>query len=50
MNVQFPATRRRLGAWSGAALCALLVAGCATMGDSLRVAVVGVEPLQGEGF
>ena len=33
-----------------AALLFLLLAGCATMGDALRVNVVDVEPLQGEGL
>lgn len=50
MKLQSPASRRRVFAWSGAALCALLGSGCATMGDALRVSVVGVEPLAGEGL
>lgn len=50
MKLQSPASRRRVFAWSGAALCALLASGCATMGDALRVSVVGVEPLAGEGL
>lgn len=41
---------RRL-TWLGAALLlALMLGACATMGDALRVNVVGVEPLQGEGL
>lgn len=43
-------TRRRAGAWLAATLCALLLAGCATLGDALRVNVVGVEPLAGAGL
>lgn len=50
MNMKPIATRRRAGAWLTAALGALLLAGCATLGDALRVNVVGVEPLQGEGL
>lgn len=34
----------------GAALLLVLLAACATLGDALRVNVVGVEPLQGEGL
>lgn len=37
-------------AWLGAILLLLVLAACATMGDALRVNVVGVEPLQGEGL
>lgn len=33
-----------------AALLLLLLAACATLGDALRVNVVGVDPLQGEGL
>lgn len=44
-----PACRRL--AWLGAALLlSLLLGACATMSDGLRVNVVGVEPLQGEGL
>lgn len=38
-----------LGPWL-AACALLLLAACATMGDALRVNVVGVEPLEGEGL
>jgi LEA14-like dessication related protein len=41
---------RRLRSRSAAALAALLVAACATMGDPIRVQVVGLEPLQGQGM
>lgn len=54
MNTSRAGTRPAIHAWMGArlgiAICALLLAGCATMGDALRVNVVGVEPLQGEGL
>ncbi len=54
MNTNRAGTRRPTriwtGAWLSATLCALLLAGCATLGDALRVNVVGVEPLQGEGL
>lgn len=50
MNTKPDAARRRFGARLGIAAGALLLAGCATLGDALRVNVVGVEPLQGEGL
>ena len=40
--------RRR--SWCATALVTVLVAACATMGDPLRVQVVGLEPLQGQGM
>lgn len=40
----------RLRSWCMAALATALVAACATMGDPLRVQVVGLEPLQGQGM
>ena len=46
-------TRNRIGARAaglGLALLLVLLAACATIGDALRVNVVGVEPLQGEGL
>lgn len=46
-------TRDRIGtraAGLGLALLLVLLAACATIGDALRVNVVGVEPLQGEGL
>ncbi|HRP29150.1 MAG TPA: LEA type 2 family protein [Burkholderiaceae bacterium] len=46
-------TRNRIGARAsglGLALLLVLLGACATIGDALRVNVVGVEPLQGEGL
>lgn len=54
MNTNRDGTRRPsrawMRAWLGIAVCTLLLAGCVTMSDALRVNVVGVEPLQGEGL
>jgi LEA14-like dessication related protein len=40
----------RLRSWCVTALATLLVAACATMGDPLRVQLVGLEPLPGQGM
>jgi len=41
---------RRFRSWCAIALALVLVAACATLGDPLRVQVVGLEPLQGQGM
>jgi len=40
----------RLRSWCATALAIVLAAACATMGDPIRVQVVGLEPLQGQGM
>jgi len=40
----------RLHSWCATALAVLLVTACATFGDPLRVQVVGIEPLEGQGM
>lgn len=50
-EASFARGARRWAGWLGAALLLLLLGACATIGgDALRVNVVGVEPLQGEGL
>src|SRR5678815_1417420 len=41
---------RRFRLWCATALAVVLVSGCAVMGDPLRVQVVGIEPLEGQGM
>ena len=50
LNVSRRQIRTWIGTWLGISVCTLLLAGCVTMSDALRVNVVGVEPLQGEGL
>jgi LEA14-like dessication related protein len=40
----------RFRAWWASALALALLASCAVMGDPLRVQVVGLDPLQGQGM
>ena len=40
----------RLRTWCASALTLVLLASCAVMGDPLRVQVVGLEPLEGQGM
>jgi len=40
----------RLRSWCASALALVLLASCAVMGDPLRVQVVGIEPLEGQGM
>ena len=40
----------RLRTWCASALTLALLASCAVMGDPLRVQVVGLEPLEGQGM
>jgi len=41
---------RRFRLWCATVLAVVLVSGCAVMGDPLRVQVVGIEPLEGQGM
>ena len=41
---------QRLRSWCATALMLILMAACATMGDPIKVQVVGLEPLQGQGM
>jgi LEA14-like dessication related protein len=41
---------QRLRSWCGTALILILMVACATMGDPIKVQVVGLEPLPGQGM